>query len=131
MVKISYPFCEIRMSLDATRDAVWELITDTSRWTEWGPSVSAVDSTDRYIRKGTRGRVKLPIGIWIPFLITDYEDKRYWSWSVCGIRATGHRIEPFGERKCAIIFEVPTLAAPYLFICWLAIRRIEIILRHT
>ncbi len=118
------------MSLNATRDAVWELVTDTFRWTEWGPSISAVDSTDRYIRKGTRGKVKLPIGIWIPFLITEYEDKKYWSWSILGIKATGHRIEPLGERKSALIFEVPTLAAPYLFICWLAIRRIKFILQH-
>lgn len=130
MVKISSPFCEIRKSINATQEAVWTLITDTSRWTQWGPSVSEVNSTDRYIRKGTRGKVKLPIGIWIPFLITDYEDKRYWSWSVWGIRATGHRIEPLDEKKCVITFEVPTLAAPYLLVCWIAIRRIESILQN-
>lgn len=129
MVKISYPFCELRKSLKATEEAVWTLLTDTTRWTEWGPSVSEVNSTDRFIRKGTSGKVKLPIGLWIPFLITDYEDKRYWSWSVWGIRATGHRIEPLGGKKCIIIFEVPTLAAPYLLVCWIAIRRIENILR--
>ncbi len=131
MLKISYPRCEIGRALSAPSDAVWDLITDTTRWPQWGPSVAAVDCADRFIRKGTRGRVKLPIGIWIPFVVTDYREERYWSWRVGGVRATGHRIEPLGGNSCALFFEVPALGAIYLVICWIALKRIARILGHV
>jgi hypothetical protein len=131
MLKISYPFCEMGSVLDAPCDMVWDLLTDTTRWHEWGPSIVSVDSVDRYIKKETRGRVKVRFGIWMPFVITDFEDQRYWAWTIWGIRATGHRLEPVDASSCNIFFEVPTMAAPYLFICWIAIKRIKAILEHA
>ena len=128
MLKISYPFCEVGSFLDAPCGMVWNLLTDTRRWHEWGPSIISVDSVDRYIRKGTRGRVKVRLGIWVPFVVSNFEDKRYWSWDIWGIHATGHRVEPIGASSCNIFFEVPSLATPYLFICWLAIKRIKSLL---
>jgi hypothetical protein len=130
MLKISYPLCEIGYTLNVPAEDVWDFITDTTRWPKWGPSVTAVDCEERFIRKGSRGRLRIPFGIWIPFVITDYEDKKYWSWSIRGIRATGHRIEHLGEGICTLIFEVPALAAPYLIICWIAIRRIQNLLKR-
>ncbi len=129
MLKISFPISEISSALNTPAQSVWELITNTIRWPEWGPSIIAVDCMDRFIKKGTRGRVKIRFGIWVPFVITHYEDNRYWAWSIWGIHATGHKIEPLDEYRCNIIFEVPTLAAPYLFICWIAIKRIETALK--
>lgn len=123
--------CEIGSIINVPAKDVWDFITDTTRWPEWGLSVTAVDCNDRYIKKGSRGKVKLPFGIWVPFLITDYEDKMYWSWSVWGIHATGHRTLPIDERRCSLIFEVPAIAAPYLLICWIAIKRIAAILEHA
>lgn len=117
--------------MNVRQQVVWDLITDTSRWHVWGPSVTAVESEERYIRRGSRGRVKIPFGIWIPFVVTDYEEKRYWSWSIWSIRATGHRIEPYDCNKCTLIFEVPFFAAPYLVICWIAIKRIENLLKYV
>jgi len=111
--------------------SVWELITDTTRWPEWGPSVTAVVCRDRFIKKGSCGKVKTRLGIWVPFVITHYEDNRYWAWQIWGIPATGHRIEPLDEYRCSLAFEVPAFAAPYLFICWIAINRIEAIIQNA
>ena len=130
MLKISYPLCEIGYTLNVPAEDVWDFITDTTRWPKWGPSVIAVDCNDRYIKKGARGRVRIPLGLWVPFVITDYKDKTYWSWKIWGIRATGHRTEPIDERRCTLIFDVPALAAPYLIICWIAIRRIQNLLKR-
>ncbi len=130
MLKISFPFSEIGQTLHASCEDVWELITNTKRWHEWGPSITEIDCAERYIKKGAHGKVKIPIGIWVPFVITEYEEMRYWSWRIWGVRATGHKIEPLDECRCNIIFEVPTFASPYLFICWIAIRRIKIILEQ-
>lgn len=131
MLKISFHFSEIGHTLHSPAKDIWNIITDTTRWHEWGPSIIAVDCADRNIRKGTRGRVKVRLGIWVPFVITDFENELYWSWDIWGIHATGHRIEPLDDRSCNIFFEVPTLAAPYLFICWIAIKRIEAMLQYA
>jgi hypothetical protein len=130
VLKLSYPTCKIGRAIDAPCQLVWEFITDTTRWSSWGPSVSAVDCEDRYIKRGSRGRMRIPFRIWVPFLITEYEEKQYWSWSVWGIRATGHRTEYLGEDRCNLIFEVPALAAPYLIICWIAMRKIASLLER-
>lgn len=131
MIKFSFPFSEIGDTLNVPYHEVWDIITDTSRWPEWGPSVKAVDCMDRYIRKGSHGRVKIPLGLWVPFVITDFEDGRSWSWKIWGIHATGHRIEPIDDSRCNIFFAVPVLATPYLIVCWIAIRRIEGMLQHA
>jgi hypothetical protein len=60
----------------------------------------------------------------VPFVITQYEEGRFWSWKVSGIPATGHRIEPQEDGSCQLTFTVPILAAPYAFICKIALHRI-------
>ena len=105
-------------------DTVWDIITDTTRWVEWGPSITAVDCKDRYIQKGSRGRVKTAIGLWVHYKITAFDEGKYWYWSVFGIPATGHRVEPQGDSICRLIFEMPILAAPYAFVCKSALKRI-------
>ena len=107
---------------------VWELLTDTSRWPEWGLSISEVECGQRYITQGTTGRVKTVFGFWIPFRIDEFEEGKNWSWSVARIKATGHRVESIGLRHCRVIFTVPILAAPYLVVCKVALIRIKRIL---
>ncbi len=130
MLKISYPTCEIGGRLHVPCHAVWDVLTDTTRWPQWGPSVTAVDCAERYIKKGSRGRVRTPFGLWVPFVVTEYEEYRYWSWRVWGIPATGHRTELGNDERCVLVFEVPTFAAPYLFICKIAIGRIADLLER-
>lgn len=131
MLRLSYPSCEIGRTLNAPQEVIWDLLTDTSRWPEWGPSVTAVECEGRYIKKGSRGRVRLPLGMWVPFVITEFDYRKCWAWKVWGVQATSHRIESLGEHGCRLIFELPFFAAPYLLICWIAIKRISNLVEHV
>ena len=132
MPMISVPLA-VRRSIRAAPETVWKIITDTHQWPRWGPSVQRVESPNRFIQKGDRGRVKTAAGIWLPFEITEFEPERYWAWKVAGVRATGHRVEPVGNAGsdpdepggCRLIFEAPAIAFPYLSVCRWAAGRIR------
>jgi hypothetical protein len=109
--------------------AAWDLLIDTDRWPEWGPSVRAVKSTSRYIDAGTTGRVQVPGGLWIPFEITACADFR-WTWRVARIPATGHRVEEASD-GCRVGFELSPLAAPYVPVCTRALDRIASLLTES
>ena len=137
----------------AEPSVVWNLLVDTDRWSQWGPSVAAVELTgveqagaeltgagltgagrddadpdgepeERWIRSGSTGRVRTVLGMWIPFVVTDFEPGRSWGWRVAGVPATTHRVVP-RERGCRVEFGVPIVAAPYALVCRAALRRIE------
>jgi hypothetical protein len=110
--------------IGSSAESIWRILTDTRCWPEWGPSVKAIDCAECYIRKGSTGRVLTTLGFWVDFEIADFEEGRYWSWRVYGIAATGHRVQPLGEHRCRVSFEIPRFAAPYALICKLALRRI-------
>ena len=113
----------VNRSIRAPRDDAWDLLVDTEQWPAWGPSVSAVESSDRYIETGTTGRVKTPVGVWVPFEIASCADYR-WTWRVARIPATGHRVDG-DENSCRVVFEIPLLAAGYAPVCQRALDRIE------
>lgn len=115
----------VSRSIGASREAVWDVFRDTELWSVWGPSVRAVDCTDRYVESGTTGRVRTPVG-WVPFEVTTCDSFR-WAWDVAGVPATGHRVESDGDGACRAGFEVPPLAAPYAVVCRRALRRIELL----
>jgi hypothetical protein len=119
----------VSRTLGATVDRVWRLIIDTQMWTQWGPSVRAVQCQDRFVREGSVGRIQTPLRIWVPFVVDRFEPFSYWDWRVAGIPATGHRVEPEGGRRCRLSFTFPTWAAPYAFVCQLALKRIDRLLR--
>ena len=54
---------EVALLIDADPDRVWTVLTDTEVWPRWGPSVTAVECTDRFVREGSTGRVRTPVGI--------------------------------------------------------------------
>ena len=124
MLKISFPHIEISRVVGAAPNRVWQLLTDTFTWGDWGPTVLAVRSSDRYIKKGSYGRVKTALHFWVDFEITDLDPGTYWSWRISGINATGHRIERLDESSCLLVFQVPIWAAPYLLVCKIALDRI-------
>ncbi|WP_326966499.1 hypothetical protein [Arthrobacter sp. CG_A4] len=64
------------------------------------------------------------LGVALPYTVTGFEAGRYWSWSVAGIPATGHRVIP-QEGGALVTFTVPWWAPAYLPVCALALRRIE------
>lgn len=121
---------ETAIDISAPAAAAWDLLTDTSRWPEWGPSVARVESTDRWIGPVSTGRVCTAFGLWLPFAVSAFAAGRQWSWKVAGIPATGHRVEALGPECCRVVFTVPALAAPYLLICRIAARRIKRILEE-
>ncbi len=58
------------------------------------------------------------------FVITEYTAGRSWAWEVAGVPATRHRVED-RRGRCHASIDVPIIAAPYLAICHLGLRRIE------
>jgi hypothetical protein len=120
---------ETRRRVEAGADRAWDLLVDTARWPEWGPSVRAVDCATRHIGPGSEGRIQTVLGPWLPFRITDWEEGRAWRWAVAGLPATGHRVIPLGPARCEVIFAVPAWAPFYLPVCAAALRRIDAIAR--
>lgn len=117
--------------VEAPAERCWDLLVDTDAWPQWGPTVAEarVDaatgaSVDR-IGDGSTGAVRARVGPWVPFTITDFDPGRSWSWSVAGVAATSHRVEPLGPDRCRVGFEVPRWAAPYAAVCAVALRRID------
>jgi len=107
----------------APPEAAWELLSSTRTWPLWGPSVVAVEPADATIHTGMRGRVRTPVGVWLPFRITSCDPPRAWGWSVGPIPATSHTVDavPGG---CRIGFAVALPALPYLVVCRVALGRI-------
>ncbi|MDY7082422.1 MAG: SRPBCC family protein [Halobacteria archaeon] len=115
---------EVSRVVDAPPERVWELLVDTAEWSNWGASVREVEASDRWIKAGSTGRVKTPIG-WLKFEIDEFREGEYWSWKVAGVRATGHRVEEVEDGSgTKVTFELPVLAAPYAPVCRHALRRI-------
>ena len=98
----------VTRTMAASPDAAWDLLASTGTWARWGPSVTAVEPADTLPSAGLVGRVRTPLGIWLPFRI---------------IPATSHRVDT-APGGCSVTFEVPGPALPYLLICRTALRRI-------
>jgi len=116
--------------LSASADALapattaWRVLTDTTLWPAWGPSVRAVRCEERLIDAGVTGKVQLHIGPWLSFVIERFEPPCYWDWRVAGIPATGHRVEVLGATRCRVSFEFSRWAAPYYPVCRVAAARV-------
>ena len=82
--------------IDAPADAVWKVLVDTDAWPKWGPTVSGGEVDGGVLTLGATGRVRTPVGVALPFTITEFEDGRRWAWSVAGVPATAHAVQPDG-----------------------------------
>jgi hypothetical protein len=100
-----------------------DALLDTTRWPDWSPLVVGVEATDRRVRAGTTGRVRLP-GVWLPFRITSRTDRR-WTWRVGGLAAGGLRIDDLGDDRCRIAFELPLHRSGYVPVCLRALENLE------
>ena len=119
---------DVSREISAPCEDAWDLLTDTRKWSSWGPSVRQVECSRRYIGPGVTGRVKTPFGVWLPFTVSEYRHPLRWSWRVGGLPATGHRVEKGAGGGCRVVFEVPCLAFPYGLVCLVAAGRIARIL---
>jgi hypothetical protein len=110
---------------------VWNLLIDTSRWGEWGPSIRGVEYSDRILKPRSSGHIKTVLGFSVPFAVTHFKPGKAWSWRVFGIPATTHSVESLGKSRCRLRFGVPILAFPYLLVCLIAIRRIADLIEQS
>jgi uncharacterized protein YndB with AHSA1/START domain len=108
---------EISRTIEAPAERVWEVLVRVSDWPRWGPTVTAVRCSDDAIGPGSRGQVRTPVGIWLPFVITDFEPGSIWRWRVGGIPATGHRVHPVTPSLTRLVFEIPRWAVAYGPVC--------------
>jgi Polyketide cyclase / dehydrase and lipid transport. len=105
----------VSREIPAAPETVWEILTDTRQWPAWGPSVTDVECTDRYVDAGTTGRVRLPGGVWLPFEVTECEAYR-WTWVVARVPATGHRVEST-DAGSRVGLELPLYGVAYAPVC--------------
>ena len=127
---LHYPIA-FSKTIDVSPTRAWETISDTYTWNLWGPSITAVDTRERFIKLGATGRIRTILGVWLPFRITSFKPQKYWDWQVGGMSATGHHIEPLAPERCRLSFTVPIWAAPYGIICHVALNRIDRLLVST
>lgn len=112
--------------MQAPAAVAWELLVDPARWPAWGPSVrGAVVDGDGVLRAGATGTLRTVLGLTLPFEVTVVEPGRRWAWTVAGVGATDHRVDPLGPGRCRVAFGVPWPAAAYLAVCRVAIGRIR------
>ncbi|WP_091781869.1 SRPBCC family protein [Pedococcus dokdonensis] len=62
-----------RRTVRAPVGVVWDLLVDLDAWPSWGPTVSAARLEDggRTLRGGAHGAVRSPVGLWLPFEVTE------------------------------------------------------------
>lgn len=113
----------------AQPEAVWDVLVDLDMWPRWGPSIrrAELDGPDQVrpgLALGSTGRVWTPVGVSLPFVITEFEPGRCWAWAVAGVPATRHRVDPV-DGGCRVSFGVPRWAPAYLPVCAVALWRIQ------
>lgn len=127
-IKIHLSRVSVQRTVAASPAAAWHVLTDTTQWVRWGPTVQSVECRDRVIRKGSKGRIRTVFRIVLPFWISEYAHGLFWKWKVAGISATGHRLIPCDQNTCIIRFEMPIYWIAYVIVCKKALERIAAIL---
>jgi uncharacterized protein YndB with AHSA1/START domain len=109
----------------AAPSAVWAVLTDLQAWPQWGPTVAGAELDGAgELALGAHGKVFTPVGVPLPFTITEFEPGRRWAWRVAGIPATAHGVEPVGDGT-RVYMSAPLPAAPYVPVLAIALRRID------
>jgi hypothetical protein len=108
--------------------AVSALLVDLDAWPQWGPTVTAarLDDGSRTNTGGARGAIRTPVGLWVPFELTELEVTpalARWSWTVAGVPATTHRVRAEGP-GCVVELGAPWWAPAYLPVLEVATRRL-------
>jgi uncharacterized protein YndB with AHSA1/START domain len=114
--------------IDAPAAAVWKVLVDLDAWPRWGPTISGADLDGDELTLGATGQVRTPVGVALPFTITEFEPGRRWAWSVGGVPATSHSVEPDGD-GCSASMAAPWWAPAYLPVLAIALQRIEKLVR--
>ena len=110
--------------LDAPADTVWQILTDLDAWPRWGLSVAKAKLDGAAFELGATGTVWTPIGVPLPFVISELDQGRTWGWTVAGVPATHHGVEP-RDSGSHLWMSAPVWAPAYLPVLALALRRID------
>jgi uncharacterized protein YndB with AHSA1/START domain len=110
--------------IDAPPATVWDILTDLDLWPRWGLTVARADVEGGLLTLGTKGRVWTPVGVPLPFEITEFVPGVRWAWSVAGVPATKHGVDPDGDGARAWM-SAPAWAPAYLPVLALALHRID------
>ncbi|MDT7758516.1 MAG: hypothetical protein QOH27_4414 [Mycobacterium sp.] len=105
-------------------DSVWQLLVDLDDWPRWGPTVQRAELDGGVLTLGTKGRVWTPVGLPLPFEITEFVPGRSWAWQVAGVPATRHGVDPEDD-GCRAWMSAPLWAPAYLPVLAIALQRIE------
>jgi hypothetical protein len=103
---------------------VWDILVDLDAWPRWGLTVAAAEIEGGLLTLGTKGRVFTPVGVPLPFEITEFVPGVRWAWSVAGVPATKHGVDPDGD-GARVWMSAPVWAPAYLPVLAIALRRIE------
>lgn len=113
------------IDIEVPGEVVWAIITEFEQWPVWGPTVRSVAADELRVAAGIAGKVQTSVGVWLRFEITEVDPGRAWGWKVAGIPATGHAVTPTGPSSCRLEFSVPWLAAPYVAVLRIGLRRVK------
>ena len=102
------------------------MLTDLVRVAAVGADGAAARSSTSRDRCGSdpAGRVWTPLGVPLPFEITEFDDGHAWAWKVVGVSATRHVVTAHSQ-GCRVSFGVPLWAPAYLPVCAVALKRID------
>lgn len=114
----------VHRRIAAPSDEVWQILVDLDYWPRWGPTVSGAEIDGDLLTLGTTGRVWTPVGIPLPFTITEFVPGVRWAWRVAGVDATKHGVDPDGD-GCRVWMSAPWWAPAYLPVLAIALRRID------
>jgi hypothetical protein len=117
-------------------DEVWDRYVRPVRWPQWSPQVVSVDYRPRRLVPGTKGVVRGPLRVAIPFevLAVDESDpsRRVWRWRAGALSLhveLEHVVEPApappGGTLTRLVLSGPApIVVPYLPLAWLALYRL-------
>jgi hypothetical protein len=114
----------VSRNVEASADAVWHVLTDLDAWPKWGPTVAGAELDGSGFELGATGRVWTPVGVPLPFVISELDAGRTWAWNVAGVPATRHGVEP-SDSGSRVWMSAPFWAPAYLPVLAIALRRID------
>jgi hypothetical protein len=126
----SLQMVDVMLSVDrviaAPPSDVWKLLIDLEAWPKWGLTVrrAELDPPLTALALHATGTVETPLLVSLPFVITEFDAGKHWAWTVAGVPATRHRVEPWGD-GARVTIAVPWWSAAYLAVCAIALRRID------
>lgn len=118
------PMWKVSRDVEAPADRVWRILTDLEAWPRWGLTVARAELDGTAFLLGATGRVWTPVGVPLPFVISELDPDRMWGWDVAGVPATRHGVRPT-DGGCRVWMSAPFWAPSYLPVLELAVRRIE------